>query len=216
MEVFIIAKLDDLTGKKFNMLKVVKRVENSKSGCARWQCECDCGNTTIVQGSNLKNGAVKSCGCLISKRIKETCGTHLQSKTRLYGIWGNMIQRCTNPNCKSYKNYGLRKIMVCDDWKKDFNKFYKWAITNGYSENLTIERKNTNKGYTPENCTWISKSEQAKNREFNLKIFYKNETNTLAEWCRKLNLNYKTIYMRIWGYKWSVEKAFETPIKNRR
>lgn len=210
------AKLNDLTGKKFNMLTVIERAENAKNGRARWKCQCECGNYTVVTGSNLKNGAVKSCGCLVSEKTREKCGTHLQSKTRIYHIWGGMIQRCENPNSKSYKDYGEKGITVCKEWRESFEIFRDWSMKNGYEDNLTLERRNYNFGYSPENCTWISKGEQAKNRESNLKIKYKNEIKTLAEWCRILNLHYKTTYMRMWKYGWSVEEAFEIPKGKRR
>lgn len=208
------SKMIDLTGKKFDMLTVVERLENAKGGITRWKCRCDCGNYTIVRGGNLRNGAVKSCGC--KRHTPAYNRTHQMSHTRIYNIWGRMIQRCSNPNSKSYKNYGDKGIVVCNEWKNSFEKFRDWAFQNGYSENLTLERKDNNLGYCPENCCWISKSEQAKNRNSNLKIEYESKTKTLAEWCRELNLNYKTTYMRIWGYGWSVKEAFEIPKGSRR
>lgn len=208
------SKMIDLTGKRFDMLTVVERLENASGGITRWKCRCDCGNFTVVRGGNLRNGAVKSCGC--KRHLPAHNRSHKMSQTRIYRVWAGMIQRCTNPNSKSYKNYGNKGISVCDEWKKSFEKFRDWAIKNGYSDNLTLERKDNSLGYSPDNCCWITKSEQMKNRDFNLKIEYNNETKTLAEWCRKLNLNYKTTYMRIWGYGWSVKEAFETPKGKRR
>lgn len=207
------SKAIDLTGKRFDMLTVVKRLENAEGGITRWECLCDCGNKTIVRGGNLRSGVVKSCGC--KRHLPAHNRTHQMSKTRIYRTWAGMIQRCTNPNHKSYKDYGEKGITVCNEWL-DFENFRDWALQNGYSDNLTLERKNNDLSYCPENCCWITKGEQAKNKSDNLKIKYNNKTKTLAEWCRELGLNYKTTYMRICGYDWSIKDAFETPKNGRR
>lgn len=201
------AKLIDLTGMKYNKLTVVKRAENSKNGQARWECVCDCGNTTIVVSNNLKNGAVKSCGCL--KHLKKN--THHESKTKLYRMWTSMIYRCHNPKNQGYKYYGARGIRVCDEWH-DFLNFKKWVLETKNEPNLTLERIDVNKDYSPENCTWIPFSEQANNRRSCRYFEYNGEKHNLMEWCNKLNLNYKNVHNRIYKLNWSFEKAISTPI----
>lgn len=110
--------------------------------------------------ANAKNGRSTKCKpCSISLIRK----THGEARTKLYYVWGSMIQRCENPNSKSYKNYGANGITVCPSWRKDFEEFSKWAKRDGYREGLTIERKNVLMGYSPDNCIWIPKSEQTKN-----------------------------------------------------
>lgn len=203
--------LIDITGNKYGMLSVLRRVQNAPNGVARWECKCDCGNVVIVRGGNLKNGAVKSCGCLrhdIGARTK----THGMSKTRLYQTWANMKERCCCKNNPAYGTYGGRGIMICDDWNNSFEAFAKWALSNGYQDDLTIERIDYNKGYTPENCKWISKSDQANNRRSNVKITFNNETHNLSEWCKMYGKNYYLVYNRIHKNKWDFERAILEPV----
>lgn len=206
------SKLKDITGKKFNMLTVISRAPNAPGGVTRWNCICDCGNKAVVRGSNLKNGSVKSCGCLAKKRIKETVTTHGKSKTRLYSIWCRMKDRCYNRNVPSYKDYGARGIRVCEQWKLDFNSFYIWAVSSGYTDFLTIERIDCNKDYCPENCTWIPKSQQAANRRSCVLIEHNGKVQNLSQWCKELNLNYKRVHDRMYACKMSFEEAISKPI----
>ncbi len=199
----------DITGKKYNLLLVVERVENAKNGVSRWKCLCDCGNYTIVRGGNLKSGAVKSCGCLnYSSKNKK----HGMSKSSLYNIWNGMKFRCYNPKSESYKYYGGRGIKVCDDWENDAENFMEWAMSNGYEEGLTIDRIDSDKDYCPENCRWISKGDQAKNRRMNYDILHDGKIKTLQELCDELNLDYKRVHNRITKLGWSLEKAINTPV----
>ena len=112
---------EDLTGKRFNKLVVLHRVENGKGDKSRWKCVCDCGNETIVSSSNLKAGAVKSCGCL--KHAKHN--THHLSNTRLYRIWNAMKNRCYLKTHQAYSYYGARGITVCDEWKDNFGECFR-------------------------------------------------------------------------------------------
>lgn len=139
------------------------------------------------------------------------------SKSSLYNIWNGMKFRCTNKNSDSYKNYGQRGISVCEEWFNNPQSFIEWALKNGYEEGLTIDRMDNEKDYCPENCRWISKGEQAKNRRMNYCIEYKGETKTLWELCEELNLNYNLVHNRIKKLGWSLEKAINTPVnKNKR
>jgi hypothetical protein len=151
----------DLTGKKFNMLTVVSLYSCDKS--AIWNCICDCSNKTKVRAYNLKNGAVKSCGCL--QKTNPAVTTHGMKHTRLYETWDNMKGRCYRPSMECFKNYGGKGITVCDEWLSDFINFHDWAIANGYTDTMTIERKNNSKGYCPDNCTFIPQGEQSRNRD---------------------------------------------------
>lgn len=109
-----------------------------------------CGRETIVRPDSLMHGKTTSCVCANKK--------HGEVGTRLYGIWGNMKYRCNNSNAQEYYNYGGKGVSVCDDWNQ-YENFRDWAISNGYKDNLTIDRINSDGDYCPENCRWITKSE---------------------------------------------------------
>lgn len=192
--------LIDLTGKRFGKLTVVKRA--SKIGePVRWECLCDCGNTTFVQTHNLKRGRTKSCGC--AKYVKK----HGLVKTRIYRIWGRMKARCYNPNEKSFKNYGGRGITICDEWLNDFSSFYNWSMQNGYSDSLEIDRINNDLGYSPSNCRWITHQEQQYNKRTNRLVTYNDETKPLKSWTEELGLDYHRVNLRLLN-GWDVEDAF--------
>ena len=205
------SSLIDITGNKYGMLTVTRRVENAPKGVARWECKCECGNTVIVRGGNLKNGAVKSCGCLIDIKNKKR-STHNMAGTRLYQIWQNIKSRCYNEKNQMYKAYGARGIKMCDEWYSSFDTFAKWSLSNGYQDDLTIERIDNDKGYTPENCTWISIEEQANNRRSNIKITHNGETHNLCQWCKIYGKDYRLVYNRIHKNGWSFERAMFEPV----
>lgn len=202
------SKFIDITGKKFNKLTVVERLDNAAGGIAVWKCICDCGNITVVRGSNLKNGAVKSCGCL--SKIATTT-THGMSKSRLYSVWNAMKSRCRNPNAVDYNRYGGRGISVCDDWYYSFLHFYQWAIENGYSDDMSIERIDNDGDYCPENCRWATRKEQCRNRSSNARFEYNGESRILTEWCEIFGIEYKLAHNRIYKLGWDFEKAVKTP-----
>lgn len=211
-------KIIDLTGQKFGRLTVVKRVEDyvSPSGqkLVQWLCECECGNKTIVQSCILRHGKTASCGCLRNEVVSKINTKHGQAHTRPYKTWKNMIARCYHKNYKNYKNYGGRGIQVCEEWKNDFVSFYNWAISNGYTDNLTLDRINTDGNYEPNNCRWVSMKEQDRNRRTNRLLTYNGETHCYAEWEQLLNFGRGMVWNRL-NRGWSIEKALTTPVKQR-
>lgn len=90
--------------------------------------------------------------------------THGMCYTRLYSIWQHMKNRCNQPKAHNYKYYGGRGITVCEEWQESFEKFHDWAVTHGYSKELTIDRKDVNGNYEPDNCRWATKLEQELNK----------------------------------------------------
>mgnify|MGYP007122070736 CR=1 FL=1 len=144
----------------------------------------------------------------------------METHSRLSEIFRSMKKRCYNTKHIQYKNYGGRGIRICDEWNdrqiikisgihytKGYLAFKKWAIENGYADNLTIDRINNNGNYEPSNCRWITNKEQANNRRTNKYILYKGKTQSLAKWCEELKLPYNTIKSRISQLNWDCKKA---------
>lgn len=157
------AKMIDLTGQRFGRLTVIKR-NGSKDGHAAWECVCDCGRHTVVNGRYLTSGKTKSCGCLHNELLAERSRKHGMTGKRLYRIWHDMKNRCEYPKDKKYSYYGGRGIKVCNEWSTNFESFMTWALSNGYNDSLTIDRINNSGNYEPNNCQWITMKEQCKNR----------------------------------------------------
>ena len=134
------------------------------------------------------------------------------SKNRLYRIWLNMKQRCNNPNNKDYAHYGNRGIKVCTEWENSFDSFRDWAIENGYAAELTLDRKNNDRGYCPDNCRWATRKEQVNNRSNNLTFTYKGITHTLAEWSEIYGINASTLHDRVMRLGYSFEEAISKPM----
>jgi hypothetical protein len=138
-----------------------------------------------------------------------------------------MKQRCYDTECRKYKNYGARGVVICKEWlnpkmintskgrwSEGWLAFKSWALSNGYADNLTLDRIDVNGNYEPSNCRWVSAKVQANNRTNNLYITYNGETKTLSQWCEELNLSYKLVWQRMTRNNWSVEKAFTTKKRN--
>lgn len=204
-------KLIDLTGKRFGRLIVIKRADEKKYGQVTWLCKCDCGNETLVTTCSLNSQNTKSCGCYARELQRDLHKKHSSSFSPIYRIHSHMISRCYNSNVERYKNYGGRGITVCDEWQGEngFLNFYKWAVENGYSDGLSIERIDVNGNYEPSNCKWITMREQKYNTTRSILITLGSETHCLAEWCELKNLNYPKVYQRIHKLKWTYERALE-------
>lgn len=202
-------------GKRFGKLVVLDfyDIHASPDGTTnyRWRCLCDCGNETIKIGSQLKRGLATNCGCESRKKTGDRVRTHGESKERLYKVWIGMKVRCCNINSMAYANYGGRGISICDEWLHDYLAFKIWAIQNGYVDGLTIERKDVNGNYCPENCTWITKEEQANNKRRNVLIEYNGEIHNIAQWSRITGIKYTIIRERIFKLGWPIEKALTIP-----
>jgi hypothetical protein len=204
-------RLNDLTGKRFGRL-VVQSIAPKTSRQTRWVCKCDCGNIVIVFGSNLTHGLTKSCKCLHKQVTSKINSSHGMTNTRLFHIWTGIIQRCTNKNSPSYKNYGGRGISVCNEWHNSFLVFCNWAVSNGYSDDLTIDRINNDGNYESSNCRWATGIEQGGNRRDNHRLTFNNKTMTIAEWAREIGIPMRTLWKRLNDGE-SIESALTRKLK---
>lgn len=195
----------DLKDKKYGKLLVEEYLYTNKRRKAVWKCKCDCGNYIEVSSDKLTTGNTKSCGCLhketssnnIKKAIKKNIKYKSKAEEIIIKTFKRMEKRCYDFNCQAYKNYGGRGIKVCDEWLNNNNLFYIWSINNGWRKGLTIDRIDVNGNYEPNNCRWVSNLIQQNNKRNNKYLTFNNETHTIAEWSRILNIPKGTISDRI-------------------
>lgn len=198
----------DISGQKFNSLTAIKPVRKYKSGNTIWLCECDCGNFCEVEGSILRRGKQISCGCYPSERMKKMNTKHNGFGTRLYEIWRQMHRRCYGKNTKAYKHYGGRGITICKEWH-EYEMFRDWAMQNGYSESLTIDRIDVNDNYCPENCRWATAKEQANNKRNNRRVRFEDEIHTVSEWADIFGVKQTHLWGALSRNGWDIEELKE-------
>lgn len=181
-------KILDITGQRFGRLVAIKQVERNSSNKIQWLCQCDCGKQVKVTTGHLRSGHTKSCGCYSRDRAKEANTTHGGKHTRLYSIWSDVKKRCNNPSHAAYHRYGGRGIRICDEWKDDFQTFRDWAMSHGYRDNLTLDRKDNDGDYEPSNCRWVTMKEQCNNTSRTHYITVNGETRNILGWAEYLGI----------------------------
>jgi len=158
--------LSDLIGKEFYRYKVVKYLGKRKHDKHWWECLCECGTSFQLNTSRITgNSPTRSCGCLRKETMSANRADphkHGYSKTTLYAIYYGMLARCNNEKSQRYKYYGGRGISVCEEWSNDSLAFFDWAESHGYEHGLSIDRVDRNGNYCPENCEWVTVSENSR------------------------------------------------------
>ncbi|CAK7030495.1 MAG: hypothetical protein ENTA_03295 [Enterocloster clostridioformis] len=205
-------KMKNLQGQRFGRLTVIEYAGKDKNCRALWKCKCDCGNETTVSSLLLLQNKTQSCGCLHTEQLKARSTKHGQRHTRLYRIWMHMKYRCS-PAAKGIhrRRYYEKGIRVCEDWEKSFIDFYNWAMLEGYTDDLTIDRIDNNGDYEPSNCRWITQKAQCSNRETNQLFEYDGKVQTIMQWADEYGINYEKLRKRLIYSNWDIEKALTTP-----
>ena len=153
-------KVVDMTGQRVGRLLVLARAGRTGQGQAKWLCRCGCGREIEVAGQDLRSGGQRSCGCARARPQR----THGKTGTALYRMWRNIINRCEYPQAHNYDRYGGRGITICPEWRQDAAAFMSWCESNGYRPGLEIDRRDNDKGYTPDNCRFVTRLENQHNR----------------------------------------------------
>ena len=192
----------DLTGQRFGKLLVIGEKGRINEQVA-WECQCDCGNTTVVRSSDLRSGDTKSCGCLRKElHTKHGQNTRKRGETLTYQCWKAMIGRCYRPNNTSFPYYGGRGIKVCKSWWK-FRNFYR--DMGDKPKGLTLERINGDGDYEPSNCKWASYQEQNQNKR-NVKGYSWNKEN--QKWVAHIQINNNQIYLGSFNKENNAKRAY--------
>jgi len=210
------SRFQDLEGQTFGRLVVVG-FAGRRGRRLVWLCCCECGREKEVVGGDLKKGDVKSCGCLQTecRKAAHKHGHALGGKqSPEYQAWSGIVQRCENESHAHYVNYGGRGILVCSRWRNSFEAFLS-DMGLRPSAKHSIDRKDNDGNYEPENCRWATRKQQGRNTRASRLLTVYNETKTLAEWCELRGIAVTTVWMRIFKYGWSDTRAVTTPARRK-
>lgn len=197
----------DLTGRTFGRLRALG-VYGKKHREILWYCECECGNKVKVRSSYLRNGVTQSCGCY--SKDNPSRRTHNMSRSKIYNRWFHMIERCRNPQNANYHNYGGRGITVCEEWK-NFENYYN-DVGEPPFDGAELDRVDNNKGYSPDNCRWVTRTINVRNSRAAKHITVFGQTKTAPEWAEIYHIDYKLFLHRL-SAGWSAEKALTHPVR---
>lgn len=203
----------DLTGQRFGRL-VVLRYSDKRDGRKAWVCQCDCGTLKEIRGEELRRGTTVSCGCYRAERIAAGLNKpHGKHGTPTYDAWRGMLDRCYKKSHTSYARYGGRGIGVCDRWRQSVDAFFEDMGEKPLG--LTLERRDSNKDYSLDNCRWATVREQNNNKSDTWHITWNGKTQTMSAWAAELGMSQAALHYRLTKMKLSVEVAFTMPISRK-
>lgn len=181
-------------GQVFSNLTVIEIIDTKTI-----KCKCVCGSEKTYSKYNILSGNTKSCGCIRIEKLLQRSQKHDLSKSRIYYIYNHMKSRCFNKNSYAYKWYGGKGITICNEWlgENGFTNFYDWANNNGYSDNLSLERIDVNKNYSPQNCTWIKIENQHENTSKTIRIKTDDGVMFVKDFSLKYNIPKSSVYSKI-------------------
>lgn len=194
----------NIVGQQFGRLTAIERVFDGKDLAARWRCSCVCGGEIIARSGHLRNGRTTSCGCFRLEMWDKQITKHGYARSPTYQSWRDMRGRCSNPNYKSYANYGGRGITVCSEWDASFEAFL--ADMGECPDGLTLDRRDNSFGYFKENCHWATMKAQQNNKRTNIRIEYGGKSYTLTQLAEEHGLCVNTLKFRLKA-GWPLEKA---------
>lgn len=208
-----------IPGTKINKLTIIQEVPK-KGQDRRVLCECECGTIKEMPFLKLNKGETISCGCYCREearkpKLNKRSENHPYMNTRLYSIWCGIRRRCYSQKSHAYKWYGAKGVRMCKEWEQRFLNFYEWAIANGYSDNLSIERIDSAKNYEPSNCKWIPLSQQNSNKRISRYIEYRGEKMSIKYASEKFGIPYVTIIGRLnkgWSGNEVIEKSAQSKL----
>lgn len=196
----------DLLDARFGRLVAKEKLFKNERGQWVWRFDCDCGGTLEAYAQRVLSGGTKSCGCLQKEIAGASLRTHGKSLSKEHVCWKHIVQRCTNPKDRQWKNYGGRGITICDKWRYSFEAFLEDMGEAPY-ESFKIERVNNSLGYEPGNCEWKPMKPNVRNRRITLKVIFNGEERVLGELCETEGVPYMSVYQRIYVYGSSPEEA---------
>lgn len=191
-------RLEIKPGDRIGCYTILRQSFNRNNGRV-FLCECECGVVEEKRLGVLRRTSSPQCRHNRLDRSKVV--------KRIHSVWCGMKNRCYNQNVSCYENYGGRGIKICDEWLNDYYAFEKWALSNGYADDLTIDRIDNDGDYTPYNCRWVDKFVQSNNRRNNVVLTYKGESLTIGQWATKLGIHPTTIHGRLKTYGYTIPQA---------
>ena len=213
----------NILGQRFGNLEVIEYLGLTDANQAYWKCKCDCGNEINLITTVLTAGGRISCGCVGRELQKKAVTKHGLCYTNIYNIYQTIRKRCCDPANAQYEKYGGRGIRICAQWldddsseeKSGFLNFYNWAIENGYTEDLMLDRIDPDRDFCPENCRWVSRKQRWNNNKNNhyitLNLGFKYYKYSVREWSRISGIPDGSIYSRL-RFGWSDFDAIFTPV----
>lgn len=206
--------VSELIGKKFNHFTVIKEVPPVVRNKTSIRVQCDCGEIREYDVWRVISGHTKSCGCEKSSMIAKSRTTHGLRHHPLSEVWHNMIKRCYRNTWPDYHRYGGRGIFVCEEWRNNFEAFFKWAIDNGWQKGLFFDREDNDGNYTTDNCRFITIKESANNTSGNVIIEHEGVRYTKTQLAERYGLKLSDLIARL-KRGLSLNEALNMPVKRR-
>lgn len=201
----------EISGQRFGRLTVLRRAPGFPRWKGKWLCRCECGGEKIARAPHLRAGRTASCGCIrkeVAAKLGASKATHGMFGSAEYGVWGGLIDRCTNRSGKNWRNYGGRGITVCERWLK-FENFLA-DMGRRPSARHSIDRIDNDGHYEPGNCRWTTTRVQGRNRRTNVLYAYAGRTMPLCDWADESGINRLTFYWRF-KHGWRGHRLFARP-----